>query len=333
VRILVLCLIAVAGCDDAPVVYHQPDLLGFVGPDLAAPVGDAGGPDLLPVLTPPTMLGPASTLTECLAVDGNGLYWADAGPPRQILKLALAGGAPVSLATGGDDHSCVVIDSLNAYWVEADRIMKAPLAGGGSATQVASGLHVLKELIAVRGGQVYFITDVYGSVDAYNGKNALVRVPTGGGAVEVLSAIVNGNPGGLAVDDSALYYSDYDGVWAWPLAGSGARVSFGMSVLHANPLAIDGAHLVMEELTAIGQGDVAVMKLDGTGRTVVSPALAGVLAVDSSGVYARQNGSLVRFALDGSGTQPLAWTTPHAIALDPSSVYFTDGASILKVGK
>jgi hypothetical protein len=78
---------------------------------------------------------------------------------------------------------------------------------------------------------------------------------------------------------------------------------------------------------------VAVLRLDGMARVIASPMLAAALALDETGVYARQGNHLVRFALDGTKTLTLAEAAPRAIALDAANIYFTDGASIQKIAK
>ncbi|MFI5290053.1 MAG: hypothetical protein ACHQ17_10410, partial [Polyangia bacterium] len=185
--LFVLLVPLLAGCPSAPVV-QTPD---------AQAVVDLG-------LAPPVTLAPAQTTTSCLAVDANAVYWTDQGSGNRVMKVALAGGAPQVLATGGDKPGCVAIDQTNAYYTDGGSatLMKVPLAGGAPAA-LAQNQHVLPErkpLLASDGSFVYFITDVYGDVDAYNNKNAIVRVPVAGGPVEVLVAEVIGDPAGLAVD-------------------------------------------------------------------------------------------------------------------------------------
>ena len=275
----------------------------------------------------PTTLGPAMTLTHCLAADGSFVYWSDGTPA--IMKVAVGGGTPTQVAAGGDKNGCVAVDGSGVYWVDADKVMMAPLTGGG-AMALASGQDVLKgtpTIVAV-GGFVWWITDVYGNVDAYNGKNAVVRVPTSGGAVQVVVSDLTGNPGGLAVDDSNVYYSDQSGVFARPLAAPATSIPFGTSTLHGNAIAVGDLHLAMAELSGVSTGDVAVFRLDGMGRVVVSPSLARPLAVDDKGVYINGTGSLERLALDGSGGTLLATQPPSAVALSATTIFFTDGTAI-----
>jgi hypothetical protein len=289
-------------------------------------LGDAGVP-LDMHIPAPTTLGAAQTLTSCLAADANFVYWSDGTPA--VMKVPVGGGTPAQVVPGGDKNGCVAVDGSGVYYFDADKLMKAPLSGGGAAP-LASGQHLLKGApIVAAGGFVYFSTDVYGNVDAYNGKNAIVRVSTtAGGAVEVVSAELTGNPGGLAVDDTNVYYSDQTGVFARPLAAPATATPFGQSSLHGNALALGAGHLAMNEIAAVGSGDVAVFRTDGMMRVVVSPSLAQPLAVDDKGVYINDSGSLERLALDGSGATLLATAPPRAVALSASTIFFTDGSAI-----
>lgn len=293
---------------------------------------DGGGtPDMH--ITAPTTLGPAQTLTGCLAVDASFVYWSDAGPA--ILEVPVAGGTPTQVVAGGDKNACVAVDGDGVYYFEADKLMKAALTGGGAAP-LATGQHLLKGApLVAAGGYVYWITDVYGDVDAYNGMNAVVRVSTSAASAtpEVITATLVGNPGGLAVDDSNVYYSDQSGVFARALAAPATATSFGMSSLHGNAIAVGGGRLAMNEIGGVGAGDVAVFRTDGMMRVVVSPSLAQPLAVDDRGVYINGAGALERLALDGSGATLLATQPPRAVALSGSTIFFTDGTAIYSLPK
>jgi hypothetical protein len=283
-------------------------LAGCSNSSMAIP--DAGAPVDMHIAEP-TMLAPASTLTPCLAIDASNVYWSDySNNVASIMRVPLAGGTATQVIADGDKYACVVTDGNGSvYYTNGNRtiIMKASITGGGS-TQVATGQNVLKgSPLVFSGGWLYWITDVYGDVDAYNGKDAIVRLSTNGGAVQVIDAEVTGSPGGLAVDDTSIYYSDSVGVYARPLSMPTTAVSFALqSSVHPSTLALGAGHLAVSEATGIGSGDIAVFRADGTGRTVVSQSLGTPLAVDARGVYTSVNGGLERLALDGSGPSPLA---------------------------
>ena len=283
-----------------------------------------------------TTIAAAQTLSTCLAVDATSVYWADqGGGMNRVLSAPIAGGAPVTLATGGDAPGCVVVDATYAYFTEGDAMMAVPKDGSGPAQAIATGQHFLPQSgsakLFAQGGYVFWVTDVYGAVDAYNGMNAIVRVKPSS-AVEVMFAGVYGNPGALAVDDNNYYYTDTMGAFAQPRAGGNAH-ALGSSALHLNPLRIDAQHVAVVEIAGQGQGDVAVMNLDGSARVLASMTLAASPAIDETGVYARETNKLVRYKLDGSETRTLAEASPHAIALDATYVYFSNGASIQRVPK
>ena len=308
---------------------------GFAAVDLAV-----GPVDLTPGPPAPNLLAPASTLTSCLAVDGNGVYWADQGQGNRVLKVGLSGGTPVTLATGGDSRTCVAIDAVNAYYYSRDNdggagdtIWKVPLDGSGQPSMVAGNQHV-KNGFTAAGGFVYFVTDLYGPLDmAFSGMDAIVRIPVAGGAAEVLFADIMPAAAGLAVDGNNLYFSDQSGVYARPIAG-GNNTSFGMSNIHGNPFAVGGGHLVMIEVTSIGMGSLVLYNLDGGNRTVlIDKLVASPLALDDKTVYAKQNNQLVRFPLDGKAPATVSLTAARAVALDAANIYFTDGASILKLAR
>jgi hypothetical protein len=289
-----------------------------------------------------TMLAAAQTFTSCLAVDSTSLYYTqpsaasggDLGATSDVMQLPLAGGQPTRLASGADSPGCVLVDGNNAYFTGGDTLYAVPL-GGSTPMPLARNQHFLPlrtPRLAVGGGYVYWVTDVYGNTDAYSGKNAIVRVPVGAGPVETLFSDVVGPPGDLAVDAHNVYYSDESGLYTRPLAG-GTAGPIGMSAIHGNRFAVDGMHIALVEVNGPGMGDVAVAKLDGSGRVVVADALASSLALDGSGVYGNLDGHLVRFALDTKRTTQLTASAPRAIALDSANVYFADGAAILKIQK
>jgi hypothetical protein len=327
--ILAFAALFAAGCPDS-----NP---GF---DFSVP-GDAGADaQVLPEAMP---LAAADTFTSCMAVADGFVYWtdqggvarSDGGQASKVLRVSTAGGTAMTVADGADAPGCVVVDSGFAYYTNgAGAILRAPVAGG-APQPVVTGQHLLPlrtPRFAVGGGKVYWVTDVYGPVDAFSGKNAIVRAPVGGGAVEVVFTDIVGEPGGLAVLGSTIYYSDQMGMYARPF-GAPLPAAVGQSTLHSNRFAVGGNKLAVVEVNSIGTGDVAVFGLDGTGRVVVSMSLATSLAVDDSGVYANRDGRLVRFALNGQRTDALSDSPPRAIALDATHVYFTDGVSILKIAK
>jgi hypothetical protein len=279
-----------------------------------------------------TVLAPAQTTTRCLAVDAGAVYWVDdGGGTARVMKVALTGGNAAVLASGGDVPGCAVVDGGNVFYTDGDTLRAVPASGAGAPTAVATGQNFLNRRLFAFKGYVYWITDVYGAVDAFNGKNAIVRTHPGG-TVEVMFVGLDGS-GLLYVDDTNFYYSDRGGTFAQPRAGTAAPVSFGFTSASPSPFGVDATHLVMVEISAPGQGDLAAFRLDGMGKTFLSSQVVSVPLVDGSFVYANLSGHLAQFASDGSTSRTLAYSGPRAIAVDANAIYFTDGASIQRVVK
>jgi hypothetical protein len=283
------------------------------------------------------MLAEAQTLTTCLMLDATHVYWVESnGAVKRVVK---SGDAPEQIASGADRSSCVLVDASGVYYTSstggyATVLRAGPAPDGG--TPIATRVHALPEnkpFLAIEGGAIFYVTDVPpGPLDMMStGKSSIMRVVPGN-APQVVYGEVMGDPGGLAVDASSLYYSDAMGTFAVPRAG-GANTSFGMSVIKRNAFVVSATHLALPEPRDIGAGDVTVTRKDGMQRTVVLDRLATPLALDDKGVYVNLDGHLTRLALDGKSQLVLAYAQARAAAVDASSVYFTDGAAILKVAR
>jgi len=309
-----------------------------------SPQPDAGVPDLAVAdlaLPQAALLAPAQTLTTCLAVASGGVFWIESD--GRVMRVPVQGGAaPSEIASGADKSGCLVADADGVYFTASTGgyadLRRAPLSGGdgGTGALLAPAQHALPEskaFLAVEGGFLYFATDVYGPADAsFSGKSAIARVATGGGTVEIVYSEVVGDPGGLAVDASTWFYSDSNGTFAVPRSG-GAALPLGMSVIKRNAFAAGTSLIAIAEVTAIGMGDVAVMRKDGQQRRVLLDRLITPLALDDANVFVNLDGHLTRLPVDGLSAQPLSAQQARAVAVDATAVYFTDGASILKVAR
>jgi hypothetical protein len=308
--------------------------LGCSKGTLKTPDGGAGAiVDMSAPLPTATMIAPASTTSSCLGIDSARLYWSDfSNNTRAILSVPLAGGTPTTMVPGGDKYGCVASDGSFVYYVDSGAILKAPVAGAAAGTPLASGQHLLTSRLVVAGGYVYWLTDVYGNVDMFNGKNAIVRLKTDGSmkTPDTFFNNVDVNPIGLAIDDGGVYFSDKSGAFAVPPAGGNAML-IDKAPLTPSQIAVGAGHIAVAEAQGGGAGDIAVFTTAGAARAVVSKTLGAPLAVDDKGIYASVDGSLVRLALDGSGAMLLAAQAPRAVALSPSAVYFTDGATLWSV--
>ncbi len=297
----------------------------------------------LDVLPTATTLTTTQTLTNCLSVDSTNVYWidegaiaADAGPTGGVHAVSINGGTAATLALNADPNACTAVAAGQLYYSSNGTLYSVPTDGSQAPQPLISGQHPLPArapILATDGVHLYWVTDVYGTVDGYNGMNAIVSIPVGGAtSTTTVAADLVGEPGAFAILSGNFYYSDRNGADIRTLAG-GAATMFGQSVLHSNHLAVGGSHVALVEITGVGAGDLAVFALDGSQRVQLVDKLVGALAVDDSGVYANDNGQLMHYSLDGKSATQLTAAPPRAIALDATSVYFTDGASIYKLSK
>ena len=165
-----------------------------------------------------------------LVIDGTSVYWsAYAGSQSLIMKVPLAGGAVVTVATDLTPIT-LAVDATNLYWGNGDMstpgsVMMMPLAGG-DPTVLASGPGPLEPWrIAVDANSVYW-TDW--------GTHAVMKVPIGGGDATALVPGESG-PEAIAVDATSVYWSTYNALWKAPLAGGtpillADRTAFGIAL-------------------------------------------------------------------------------------------------------
>jgi hypothetical protein len=202
-----------------------------------------------------------------IAVDATSVYWANAGTLATndavgtIMKVALDGGTPVTLASGQNFPAVVAVDGSNVYWTNAGTssfgdlvadgsVMMLPV-GGGTPTTLASA-QVGPGPIAVDDTSVYWataatvfkvplsggtpLTLASGQTDPYlmavDGTSvywtntwggSVVKVPLDGGTAVTLAAGQN-NMTGIAVDAANVYFTTFDGAGAngfTPFTGAG----------------------------------------------------------------------------------------------------------------
>jgi hypothetical protein len=171
------------------------------------------------------------TRIDIFTIDPTNVYVLEGAysSSAAVVKAPLAGGSPMTLASGGDVRAptAVAVDETSVYWANysnsgsisdggsisnSGSIVKVPIAGGAIST-LASGLNYPIG-IAVDGFNVYFITEGSAPGGVVTQAGTVMRVPITGGAPTTLwSAPVDPDagaaliPAGIAVDANNVYWT------------------------------------------------------------------------------------------------------------------------------
>ena len=67
-----------------------------------------------------------------IAVDATSVYWTNSSGNGTVMKVALAGGTPVTLTSNRSGASLLAVDGTSVYWTNhsSGTVMKAALEGG-----------------------------------------------------------------------------------------------------------------------------------------------------------------------------------------------------------
>jgi hypothetical protein len=67
----------------------------------------------------PVTLAAGGNNFQCLAIDGQALYWDDSGAGT-ILKVPLGGGQVTTLASGESGAAGIAVDATSVYWANSN---------------------------------------------------------------------------------------------------------------------------------------------------------------------------------------------------------------------
>lgn len=261
-----------------------------------------------------------------LAISGDTLYVVtgdtqnqpgNTGKTFQILKMPLAGGAPVVLTSSQLVPLGIAANATGIYWTEEDKVKSMPV-DGGPVTVIATGQdlpwHVVLDATSVYWG------------NAFDGR--VMKAPLGGGAVTTL--FDPGPSAGLdslrqmVVDAENVYWSIADtsdqfskgSLMKVPIDG-GTPTTLASGLVDVEGIAVDATNIYWTELVTFlpdgtqSPGTVWKQRLDGSSGPVkiTTQLFPRLLAVEGPSVY--WGGGVM-----DSQNQAAAW--PTAVSVDSS---------------
>jgi hypothetical protein len=300
----------------------------------------------------PTVVASPNANISDIAVDSTYMYWTQG---NEVAKKPFSGGNIQTLAGGLSDPRGIVVDNINAYWVDfaAASVSQALLIGGAPQqlwppTNNDAGIVGPPNPtdVAADGTNVYWVT---GGVGNSSGQVLSVPIGSGGSVTPKVISSSEAHPIAVALDANNVYWVDEGDTTSQtgPFNGSvnqapkqgGAITPLATGLQLPWDVAVDQTSVYWTEKNNPG----AVKKLPIGGGPIVTLAQGvGVgapygIAVDSQYVYWTDydNSEVLRLPKGGGSPLALASTqnTPAAITVDQVNVYWVSGQQILKVAK
>ena len=133
-------------------------------------------------------------------MDATSVYWTNDGGNGTVMKVALGGGTPTTLASGRATRYGIAVDATSVYWTNQSARRHGDEGGArrGHARPRSPPDRAEPAGIAVDATSVYWTNATSGTV---------MKVPLGGGTPTTLASGQNG-PIGIAVDATSVYWVD-----------------------------------------------------------------------------------------------------------------------------
>ncbi len=135
---------------------------------------------------------------------GSSVYWIN---DKSVMRASKTGGEPTILATEENAPEQLRVGSDGVYWVVYFSNELRFLAHAGSQPQTLNAEYVRPKSLAIDATSVYVAEN--GPGEGFN--NGIVsRIPKGGGTRTIL-ATTQAYPQGIDVDESAVYWANFNG--------------------------------------------------------------------------------------------------------------------------
>jgi hypothetical protein len=249
--------------------------------------------------------------------------------PRRLVDLdALAASMNVSAFMA----PVIAVDTTDVFFGFGSSLMRAPLRGGPPVTLARVDLSFFGVVLATSMGAVFEVSPT----NRPNG--SIVRVSPAGGAPVTL-ATLNGEPGAIATDGTAVYFADGTSIESVPLAGGApprtltvlADTTQQFGIQPVTGLAVVGSQLVMTE-----GGVVASMPLHGgSPQTLATGQSAAMFPMPCGTGTCWWTGTALVGDAGSAGPGNIEWLSPGAETMisgapfSPTSLAF-DGTSFFE---
>jgi len=268
-----------------------------------------------------------------LAVRDSTVYFSD--PSRAdgtVLEVPVEGGSPTVISADNNFPNALAVEADTLYWVDSVPGRSAVMGLlPGSATSTLATSQFFAGYIAVDSRGIY-VSDYDGQSADHTGN--ILSVPLGGGTPTMLAANQKG-PLSLVVNDTGLYWVNYEGGSIMQLTfDGGTPVALATGQNSPARLAVDAVNVYW---TNGGDGTVVKLPRSGGAPTVLARGQKTPLgvAVDEQAVYWTNSGdgTVMKTSIDGGSITRLASTSTSAtsIAVDATSVYWLAADAVMRV--